>query len=88
MKIEEEKKFVKKESELLNLEYKFIEQFIKIRKNHSLTQQELANNANVIRETVSRIENMMTSPQLNTLIKLLEPVGYTITITPIEKSNE
>lgn len=48
MKIEEEKKFVKKESELLNLEYKFIEQFIKIRKNHSLTQQELANNANLL----------------------------------------
>lgn len=50
-----------------------------------MSQQQLANSSNVIRETIARIENLMTSPQLNTLIKILEPMGYTIKIEPLVK---
>ena len=48
----------------------------------------MADNANVIRETIARIENQMTSPQINTLIKILEPIGYTVKIVPIDKENK
>lgn len=44
----------------------------------------MADNANVIRETIARIENCITSPQMNTLIKILEPLGYTIKIVKIK----
>jgi len=55
-----------------------------LRKEKGLSQQQMADNAHVIRETISRIETLMTSPQVNTLIKILEPVGYTIKIVKID----
>lgn len=70
---------------LEKLEKEFIESFIKLRKNRRLTQQEMADNGHVIRETIARIENSITSPQINTLIKILEPLGYTIKLTKIKE---
>lgn len=72
--------YIKKEKILMDLEYRFIEDLVDLRKNNHLTQQELANRANLIRETIARIESKMTSPQINTIIKILEPLGYTISI--------
>lgn len=76
--------YVEKEKTLMDLEYEFVKQFIKLRKDNKMTQQQMADGAHVIRETIARIENQMTSPQINTLIKILEPIGYTIKITKIE----
>ena len=80
-KIEE---FKSKEERLLNLEYQLIQDFIKLRKEYNLSQQEMANEANIIRETIAKIENHLVSPQINTLIKILEPLGYTIKIEKIK----
>lgn len=76
--------YIAKEKTLMDLEYTFVTEFIKLRKSLNLSQQQMANNANVIRETVARIENNIVSPQVNTLLKILEPVGYTLKIVPIE----
>ena len=78
-------KYVEREKILQNIEYKFVKDLINLRHERGLTQQQMADNANVIRETIARIENQMTSPQVNTLIKILEPIGYTIRIVPIDK---
>ena len=74
-----------REEKLEKLERDFIESFVKLRKNHRLTQQEMADDGHVIRETIARIENSITSPQINTLIKILEPLGYTIKLTKIKE---
>lgn len=84
MKVNE---YVEKEKLLLDLECDFIKDFVKLRKDLKLSQQEMADGADVIRETIARIENHMTSPQMNTLIKILEPIGYTIKIVPIDNKN-
>ena len=70
------------------LEQEFVDSVIKLRKDKKLTQQEVADDACVIRETIARIENRITSPQVNTLLKILEPFGYTIKITKISKKKE
>ena len=75
----------KREERLEMLEKEFIDSFIKLRKSRKLTQQEMANDGHVIRETIARIENSITSPQINTLIKILEPLGYTIKLTKIKE---
>ena len=80
--------FIEKEKLLSELEYELVKDFIIIRKNQKLTQQEVANQSNVIRETIARIENSITSPQVNTLIKILEPLGYTIKIVPLERKEK
>ena len=74
-----------REEKLEMLEKEFIESFVKLRKSRKLTQQEMADDGHVIRETIARIENSITSPQINTLIKILEPLGYTIKLTKIKE---
>lgn len=73
------------EDKLKEIEAEFVQDFIKLRKENHLTQEALANKAGVIRLTITRIENSITSPQINTLIKILEPIGYTVKIEPIDK---
>ena len=77
-----------REEKLQELEYEFVQDLIKLRKDNHLTQEALANQSGVIRLTVTRIENLITSPQVNTLIKILEPLGYTVRIEPISKKKK
>ena len=78
---------MEKEKLLLDLEYEFICDFIKLRKDNGLTQASLAEMAGVLREKIAKIENHLNSPQLNSLIKILEPIGYTVKIVPINKED-
>lgn len=48
----------------------------------------MANDTGVVREMISVIENGRKHPQINTLIKLLEPYGYTLSITKIPKEDK
>ena len=78
---------MEKEKLLLDLEYSFICDFIKLRKEKGLTQKSLAELSGVIREKIAKIENNINSPQINSLIKILEPIGYTVKIVPIDKKD-
>jgi len=80
--------FKEREENVNQLEKEFIESFIRLRKEYQLTQQTLADEAGVIRETIARIENSITSPQLNTLLKILEPLGYTVKLAKIKKTKK
>lgn len=80
-----EKETSLREEKLERLEKEFIESFIKLRKDRKLTQQQMADDGHVIRETIARIENSITSPQINTLLKIIEPLGYTIKLTKIKE---
>ena len=58
--------------------------FIKLRGELGLTQKEMGEASNTIREIIAVIETQKKHPQINTLIKILEPYGYTLSITKIE----
>lgn len=79
---------MKKEKMYMDLEYELICEYIKIRKDSKMTQQELAESTNIIRTTVARIESGANSPYLKTMLELLEPLGYTLKIVPIDKDND
>ena len=74
---------MKDEKMIMDLEYKLICDFIKLRKDKGLTQQNVADEAGVVREMIAVIENRTKHPQINTLIKILQPLGYTLSITKI-----
>lgn len=77
------------EKRIMDLEYNLICDFIKLRGELGLSQQKMADESGVIREMIAVIENRKKHPQINTLIKILEPFGYTLTITKIrEEKNE
>lgn len=73
------------EIEVMNLEYNLICDFIKLRNELGLTQKQMAEEAHVVREMIAVIENRTKHPQINTLIKILKPFGYTLKITKIDK---
>ena len=81
-------KELENEKRLMDLEHNLICEFIKLRGELGLTQQQMANDTGVVREMISVIENGRKHPQINTLIKLLEPYGYTLSITKISKEDK
>ena len=81
-KTEEE---VKHDEYLRDLEREVIRQVVEARKSQHLSQRVVGERAGIIRETVAKIENNLNSPQINTLIELLEPIGFTLGVIPLVK---
>ena len=83
-------KRIEEDKRIIELEYNIICDFIKLRNELGLSQQKMADTAGVVREMIAVIENRKKHPQINTLLKILEPFGYTLAITKIkeEQNNE
>ena len=77
-------KRIEEDKRVMKLEYNLICDFIKLRSELGLSQQKMADTVGVVREMIAVIENRKKHPQINTLIKILEPFGYTLSITKIE----
>lgn len=80
-------RYIEQEKQISEMEYDLITEFIRLRKDAKLSQQDIANQSKVIRTTVARIENGMNSPQIKTMLQILEPLGYTLKIEKIKKEN-
>ena len=76
------------DEKLKALEMDVINQIVQARKSQKLSQRVVGERAGIIRETVAKIENNLNSPQINTLIKLLEPIGYTLGVVPLPTEEE
>ena len=68
----------------IQLEIDIIEATIAARKKSKLTQRELSKKSGIKQPVIARIEKYVNSPQTNTLIKLLYPMGYTIRVVPLK----
>jgi DNA-binding XRE family transcriptional regulator len=75
---------MEQEEKIMNLEYDLICDFIKLRNELGLSQKKMAEECGVVREMIAVIENRKKHPQINTLIKILEPFGYTLKIEKIK----
>ena len=70
------------------LKQDFIFEFIKLRHELGLTQQEMADKSNVLRDKIAKIEAGIYPPNINSLFKILGPLGYTIKIEKIERDRK
>ena len=52
------------------------------RKHAGLTQKELAERTGLTQSVIARLESGKAIPQVDTLLKVLEPLGCTIKIVP------
>lgn len=50
-----------------------------------MTQKELAERAGLQQSAIARMESLRSIPQIDTLHKVLRPLGYKLDIVPIEK---
>ncbi len=86
--VEKTEEQIKHDEKLKELELEVIRQIVQARKSQKLSQRVVGERAGIIRETVAKIENNLNSPQINTLIRLLEPIGYTLGVVPLVKEEE
>ena len=56
---------------------------IEAREEKGLSQRGLAELIGMKQPQIARLESMKGSPQLDTLFKVLTPLGYTLSITPM-----
>ena len=78
--------FTPEEEAEIQLEMDIINATIAARKKSNLTQRELSRKSGIKQPVIARIEKFINSPQTNTLIKLLYPLGYTIKVVPLKKN--
>lgn len=62
---------------------KLLEELVKARRSAGLSQKQLEILSGVPQTCIARTEKGVTDPQLTTLLKLLEPLGLTLSITGI-----
>ena len=82
--IAEAETYTTKEIAESNLRVQIIGELIKARQEQGISQKKLEELSGVKQPVIARMEKGYTSPQLDTLLKVLAPLGKTIAIVPLE----
>ena len=69
-----------------NQEFEFIMEIVKLRLNKKITQKELSNLTGIPQPNIARFEKNNHSASLTTIIKILNSLGYKLTIEKQSKS--
>ena len=69
----------------IDLEKDLIRTMVAIREEKGLTQSQLAEMCHVKQPVIARMESSIHSPQIDSLLKILTPLGYTLQIVPMSK---
>jgi len=72
------------ERERINFEVALIGKMIEAREEKGLSQRELAEISGIKQPAIARLESLKATPQIDTLFKVLYPLGYTIEIVPVK----
>ncbi len=75
---EEDEQAIAVERELINI-------MIRIREAKGLTQEQVAETCGVKQSAIARWESGKHSPRIDSLLKILVPLGYTLQVVPIVK---
>ena len=75
----------KENQNAIALEKDLIRTLVAIREEKGLTQSQLAEMCNVKQPVIARMESAVHSPQIDSLLKILTPLGYTLQIVPMTK---
>lgn len=67
-----------------DLRVALIGEIIKARQEQGITQKKLEEISGVKQPVIARMESGRTSPQLDTILKLLVPLGKTLAVVPFE----
>lgn len=73
------------EEQVIELEKELLRTLVKVREEKGYTQKQLAELCDVKQPVIARMESAVHSPQINSLLKILVPLGYTLEIVPLEK---
>ena len=72
------------EQEEIRMEMKIIQATIEARKNKKMSQEELSKRSGLKQSAIARVESGVHSSSINTLIRILYQLGYTLKVVPIK----
>ena len=84
-KVRKELNISTEEESMIGLEKELIKTLVKIREEQGLSQAELAARCNVKQPMIARMEKQVHSPQIDSFLRILVPLGYKLQIVPIKK---
>jgi DNA-binding XRE family transcriptional regulator len=67
-----------------NMRVALMGELIKARKERNITQQQLEKLSGVRQPVIARIENGTNTPKVDTVMRILAPLGMTLAVVPIE----
>lgn len=70
----------------IRFEAALIRKMVEAREHKGLSQRALAKLSGVQQPVIARLERMNATPQVDTLLRLLVPLGYTLDIVPLQSS--
>lgn len=77
--------FTPEEIAASNLRVSLIGELIKARQEKGISQKKLEELSGVKQPIIARMERGTTSPQIDTILKVLAPLGKTLAIVPLDK---
>lgn len=69
-----------------NLRVAIIGELIKARQERGISQKKLEELSGVKQPVIARMERGTTNPQLDTILKVLAPLGKTLAVVPLEQN--
>ena len=83
--VEKSLNFTPEEEAAIQLEVDLIQATIDAREKSNLSQRDLSKICGLKQPVIARIESRARSPKVETLLKMLLPLGYTLKVMPIDK---
>lgn len=77
--------FTPEEIAVSNLRVALIGELIKARQERGISQKKLEELSGVKQPIIARMEKGTTNPQIDTILKVLAPLGKTLAIVPLDK---
>ena len=72
----------------IQLEMEIIKATVEARKKSNLSQRDLSKISGIKQPAIARIESLRGSPRLATIMKILNSMGYTLKVVPLNKTKK
>lgn len=73
---------------MIELERSLIEAVVEAREESGLTQKQLSELCGIKQPVIARLESAVHSPQINSMIRILKPLGYTLAVVKEQQVQE
>lgn len=70
------------EKDEIQLRIDLVGKLVEAREQKGISQKRLAEMSGLKQPAIARLESMRTTPQIDTLFRILKPLGYTLAIVP------
>ena len=86
-KLRNELTITEEDEQMIELEKELIMTLVRIREEKGLTQAQMAEICGMSQPTIARLERATHSPQLDSLFKILGPLGYSVQIVALKTNH-